>query len=558
MRTGAEILVDQLLIHGAVRGFGVPGESYLAVLDALVDRPDFEFVVTRHESGAAMMADAHGKLTGRPGIAFVTRGPGATNASAGLHVAFQDSTPLILFIGQVARDMKGREAFQEVDYTKMLSELTKWTAEIDDPRRIPELVARAFSVATSGRPGPVALALPEDMLAERAEVADAPPYAPTAAGADPADLEALEALLEAAQRPLVLVGGGGWSAGAKAALEAWAAARALPVAVSFRCQDYIDNEHPSYVGHVGIGPDPKLRRRIEEADLVLALGPRLGEMTTQGYTLLDVPLPKQKLVHVHPDPEELGRVYRPALAICAAPARVVQALAARAGGPGAGAAPSWAPRTVEMRAEYEAFSTPGEIPGPLQLAEIVGALRSRVPPETILCNGAGNYATWHQRFHRWQRWRTQLAPTSGSMGYGVPAAVAAKLEHPDRPVIALAGDGCFLMTGQELATAAAHRLGILFLVMDNGMYGTIRMHQEREYPGRVSATGLVNPDFAALARAYGCAAWSVSTTQDFWTAFDAALDAMVQGPALIHLTYDPELITPATTLAKIRETAQAG
>jgi acetolactate synthase-1/2/3 large subunit len=552
MRTGAEILIDQLLIHGARRGFGVPGESYLAVLDALVDRPDFQFVTTRHESGASMMADAHGKLTGQPGIAFVTRGPGATNATAGLHVAFQDSTPLIMLIGQVARDMKGREAFQEVDYTRFLSEVTKWTAEIDDPARIPELVARAFSVATSGRPGPVALALPEDMLVERCEVADAPAYVPVAAGADPADLAALEGLLAEARRPFVLVGGGGWSAEAKAALEAWAAARALPVGVSFRCQDYIDNEHPSYVGHVGIGPDPVLRKAVAEADLVIVLGPRLGEMTTQGYELFKVPVPDQRLVHVHPDPEELGRVYRPTLGICASPARVIQALAARP----AGAAPAWAPRTVELRAAYEAFATPAELPGPLQLGQVMAGLRSRVPPETILCNGAGNFATWHHRFHRWQRWRTQLAPTSGSMGYGVPAAVAAKLAHPDRPVIALSGDGCFLMTGQELATAAAHRLGIVFLVLDNGMYGTIRMHQEREYPARISGTALVNPDFAALARSYGCPAWTVETTEEFWTAFDAALEATGEGPALLHLKVDPDLISPATTLGKIRAAAQ--
>jgi acetolactate synthase-1/2/3 large subunit len=549
MRTGAEILVDQLLIHGSRRGFGVPGESYLAVLDALVDRSDFRFVTTRHESGAAMMAEAHGKLTGAPGIAFVTRGPGATNASAGLHVAFQDSTPTILFVGQVARGMRGREAFQEIDYTKTFSELTKWTAEIDDPARIPELVARAYSVATSGRPGPVALALPEDMLTERAAVADAPPFVPSPAGADPADLEALERLLDAAARPLVLVGGGGWSAEAKAALEAWAAARALPVAVSFRCQDYIDNEHPSYVGHVGIGPDPKLRARLEEADLIVALGPRLGEMTTQGYTLLQVPLPTQTLVHVHPDPEELGRVYRPALAICAAPGRVVQALAA---GPER-AAPGWAPRTVEMRADYEAFSTPADVPGPLQLGHIFAGLRRHLPPEAILCNGAGNYATWHQRFHRWQRWRTQLAPTSGSMGYGVPAAVAAKLERPDVPVIALAGDGCFQMTGQELGTAAAEGLAIVYIVMDNGMYGTIRMHQERAYPGRVSGTALGNPDFAALARSYGLQAWTVETTAQFDAAFEAALK--LDGPSLLHLTYDADLITPATTLTQIRDTA---
>ncbi|WP_119165197.1 thiamine pyrophosphate-binding protein [Algihabitans albus] len=550
-RSGAEILVDQLLIHGARRAYGVPGESYLAVLDALVDRPDLQFVVTRHESGAAIMAEAEGKLTGRPGLAFVTRGPGATNASAGLHIAFQDSTPMILFIGQVSRGLRGREGFQEVDYTHLLGPLTKWTAEIDDPARIPEFIARAFSVATSGRPGPVALALPEDMLVERATAPDMPAVVPTAAGVDPLDLDALEALLRQAQRPFVLVGGGGWSEAAKATLERWAAANALPVGVSFRCQDYIDNDHPSYVGHVGIGLAPDLRRRIEASDLVIALGPRLGEMTTQGYELLKAPLPDQTLVHIHPDPEELGRVYRPSLAICASPARAVEALAARP----AITATVWSAETLAARAAFEAFATPGKLEGPLQLGEIFADLRRVLPPDAILCNGAGNYTSWAHRFHRWRRWRTQLAPTSGSMGYGVPAAVAAKLTHPERPVVALAGDGCFLMTGQELATAAQYDLAVVFLVLDNGMYGTIRMHQERDYPGRVSATSLNNPDFAALARSYGLEAWTVEVTEQFGPAFESALAC--GGPALLHLKVDPEAITPTTTLEAIRETSLA-
>lgn len=550
-RSGAEILVDQLLIHGARRAYGVPGESYLAVLDALVDRSNLQFVVTRHESGAAMMAEAEGKLTGQPGIAFVTRGPGATNASAGLHIAFQDSTPMILFIGQVARGLRGREGFQEIDYTHLLGPLTKWTAEIDDPARIPEFIGRAFAVATSGRPGPVALALPEDMLVERASVADLPAFAPSPAGADPADLEALESLLREAERPFLLVGGGGWSASAKTALERWAAANALPVGVSFRCQDYIDNDHPNYVGHVGIGLAPELRQRIEASDLVIALGPRLGEMTTQGYELLTAPQPDQTLIHIHPDPEELGRVYRPSLAICASPARVIEALAGRP----ALAAPAWATETTVARADFERFATPGRLDGPLQLGEIFAGLSSDLPPEAILCNGAGNYTSWAHRYHRWRRWRTQLAPTSGSMGYGVPAAVAAKLTHPDRPVVALAGDGCFLMTGQELATAAQYGLAIVFLVLDNGMYGTIRMHQERDYPGRISATSLTNPDFAALARSYGLQAWTVEETAQFRPAFQAALAS--GGPALLHLKVDPEAITPTTTLEAIRETSLA-
>ena len=550
-RSGAEILVDHLLIHGACRAYGVPGESYLAVLDALVDRPDLQFIVTRHESGAAMMAEAEGKLTGRPGIAFVTRGPGATNASAGLHIAFQDSTPMILFIGQVARGLRGREGFQEIDYTHLFGPLTKWTAEIDDPARIPEFMARAFSVATSGRPGPVALALPEDMLVEQATVADVPAVVPNPAGAGSADLEALEARLQQAQRPFVLVGGGGWSDAAKTALERWAAANALPVGVSFRCQDYIDNEHPSYVGHVGIGLAPDLRQRIESSDLIIALGPRLGEMTTQGYELLKAPVPDQTLVHIHPDPEELGRVYRPTLGICAAPARVIGALAERP----AVEAPVWGADTAAARAAFEAFATPGRLDGPLQLGEIFAGLGRSLPPDAVLCNGAGNYTSWAHRYHRWRLWRTQLAPTSGSMGYGVPAAVAAKLTHPERPVVALAGDGCFLMTGQELATAVQYDLAIVFLVLDNGMYGTIRMHQERDYPGRVSATSLTNPDFAALARSYGLEAWTVETTEQFGPAFEAALAC--GGPALLHLRIDPQAITPTSTLSGIREAALA-
>jgi acetolactate synthase-1/2/3 large subunit len=550
-RSGAQVLVDQLKIHGADTVFCVPGESYLAVLDALYDANSIALVTCRQEGGAAMMADAYGKLTGRPGLCMVTRGPGASNASAGLHVAMQDSTPLILFIGQVARDTLEREAFQEIDYRRMLGQFAKWVAQIDDPRRIPEFLSRAFHTATSGRPGPVVLALPEDMLTEAVEVADAQPFAPveTAPGAEA--MASFRALLAAAKRPFLLLGGSAWDEGGVRAIESFAAANELPVGCGFRRQDRFDNAHRCYAGDVGIGVSPKLGRRLQESDLLIALGPRLGEMTTGGYTLLDIPTPRQPLVHVHPDPEELGRVYQPALAVNATPRAFARAAARLA----PIASPPWAAATKEAHADYLDWRKPTRSPGDIQMADIMLWLDTELPADAILTNGAGNFATWVHRFHQYRRFGTQLAPTSGSMGYGFPAALAAKIVHPDRTVLCVAGDGDFLMTGQELATAVQRRLGVIVLILNNGMYGTIRMHQERHHPGRVIGTDLRNPDFAALARAYGAHGEVVMRTADFAGAFERARAAGV--PALLELRIDPEALTIRQSLSEICAAALA-
>ncbi len=549
-RTGAEILVDQLRLHGADTIFCVPGESYLAVLDALYDANSIRLVTCRQEGGAAMMADAYGKLTGRPGLCFVTRGPGATNASAGLHVASQDSTPFILFIGQVARDTLEREAFQEIDYRRMLGPLAKWVAQIDDPRRIPEFLSRAFHVAISGRPGPVVLALPEDMLVETATVADAAPYRPVETWPGTEAMAALAALLADAERPFLLLGGSGWDGEAVVRIEEFAAANRLPVGCAFRRQDRFDNAHPCYAGDVGIGISPALQRRISEADLLIVLGARLGEMTTGGYTLIDIPMPRQKLVHIHPDPEELGRVYQPTLAINATPRHFARALAGLA----PVAAPAWAADTLAAHESYLAWQRPVPSPGAIQMSEVMRWLGGRLPPDAIITNGAGNFATWVHRFHQYRGFATQLAPTSGSMGYGFPAAVAAKLIRPERVVVCVAGDGDFLMTGQELATAVQHRLAVIVLLLNNGMYGTIRMHQERHYPDRVIGTALHNPDFVALARAYGAYGERVERTADFAAAFERA--AASAGPAILELMIDPEAITPRQSLTEIRAAAR--
>jgi acetolactate synthase-1/2/3 large subunit len=546
-RTGGQILIDQLLIHGVDMAFGVPGESYLAALDALYEaRNRIRFITCRQEGGACNMAEAYGKLTGRPGICFVTRGPGTTNASIGLHTAFQDSTPLLLLIGQIARDQAEREAFQEVDYRRMLGPLTKWVAQIDDARRIPELVSQAFHRATSGRPGPVALALPEDMLTELVETADAGPYSPVQAYPAPADLERMATLLASARRPLMIVGGGGWSKESAADITAFAEANSLPVGAAFRRQDIVDNLSPCYVGDVGIGINPKLADRVTGCDVLLVVGARLGEMTTGGYALVDIPRPRQTLIHVHAGAEELGRVYQPALAINAGMA----AFAGAARALPAVTAPAWRDWTAAARADYLANIEVPRVPGPVQMGEIVAFMRKRLPPETILANGAGNYSTWLHRFYTYRGFRTQLAPTSGAMGYGVPAAVAAKAVHPDRPVISWNGDGCFMMNGQELATAVQHGLAVVFVVVNNGMYGTIRMHQERHYPARTIGTDLVNPDFAALARAYGALGETVTRTEEFAPALERALAA--GRPALIEIRLDPEAITPRQTLSQIR------
>ncbi len=553
---GGRILVDQLVAEGVDRIFGVPGESYLAVLDALHDTPEITYHLCRQEGGAAMMADAYGKLTGRPGICFVTRGPGATSASAGVHVAFQDSTPMILFIGQVGRGMTEREAFQEIDYRRMYGQMAKWVAEIDDARRIPEMVSHAFHTATSGRPGPVVLALPEDMLSTPVPAPLlARPYHASAGYPDPDLMADLWRRLERARRPLVIVGGGGWSAEAKADLEAFAAAARLPVAASFRCQDYFDNEHPCYAGHVGIGIDPKLAARVRETDLLILLGSRFGEMTSSGYSLMKIPNPDQPLVHIYPDPEELGRVYRPDLAIQAGSAAFARAARALADGGALPDSAAWSDWTAAAHADYLAYNLPTEIPGRLQLGRMVAWLAETLPPEAILTNGAGNYTGWVHRFYRFRSFRSSLCPTSGSMGYGLPAAVAAKAVHPDRPVVCFAGDGCFMMHGQELATAVQDGLAIIVIVVNNASLGTIRMHQENHYPGRVSATDLVNPDFAALARAYGAHGEVVEDDADFAAAFERARSA--GKPALIELRLDAEAITPSATLSGLRARALA-
>jgi acetolactate synthase I/II/III large subunit len=545
LRTGGRILVDQLEIHGVDLAFGVPGESYLALLDALYDSA-IRYVVCRQEGGAAMMAEAYGKLTGRPGIAMVTRGPGATNAAHGVHIARQDSTPMILLIGQVARGMRGREAFQEIDYRAMFGSLAKWACEIDDPARIPEVISRAFHTAVSGRAGPVVIALPEDMLTEPADCADATRYQVAEAHPAPADMASLRKLLAEAQRPFMILGGGGWSAEACADIRAFAENFDLPVGVSFRRQDYFDNAHANYAGHVGISVAPPLSDRVKDADLLLLVGTRLGEASSRSYSLIDIPEPKQTLVHVHPGAEELGLLYAPDLPIQAG----MRAFAAAARALEPVDTSAWRAQTRVAHAQYLAALEPPRTPGAVQLGEIVRWLADHLPDDAIVTNGAGNYCVWVNGYYQYRRYRSQLGPTSGSMGYGTPAAIAAKLVHPERTVVCFAGDGCFLMTGQELATAAQYELPVIWIVANNGMYGTIRMHQERDYPDRVSGTDLRNPDFAGLARAYGGHGELVERTADFADAFRRAESAGTL--ALIELRIDPEALTPRYSLSQIR------
>lgn len=554
-RTGGRILVDQLLAQGVERLTCVPGESYLAVLDALHDAA-IDVLVCRNEGGAAMMAEAYGKLTGRPGICFVTRGPGATNASPGIHIAAQDSTPMILFIGQVGRSMRGREAFQEIDYEQFFGGMAKWVVEVDDASRFPELVARAFRVAMQGRPGPVVVALPEDVLTEEAEAADAPRIEPVEVWPGPDQMAALRSMLDAAERPLVIVGGSRWTPAARDALVSWSARFGLPVATSFRRAHLFPADHPHYAGDLGIGPNPKLAARVKGADLLILIGARLSEMPSSSYTLLNIPVPKQRLVHVHPSAEELGRVYQPALAIQASPGPFCAALAEM---PAPQTALSGA-QAAAAHAEYIDWSeTPVDLPGSFQYGRAVAWLRNRLPADAVICNGAGNFAAWVHRYYRFRAFGTQLAPTSGSMGYGVPAAVMAKRQFPNRPVVAFAGDGDFLMNGQEFATAVQYNIPVVILILDNGMYGTIRMHQEREYPGRVSATQLKNPDFAALARSYGGHGERIERTEAFAEAFERAIAS--GKPAILHCIVDPQALTPTMTLDVIRaramETAQS-
>lgn len=557
-RTGGQILVDALHVHGVDTAFGVPGESYLDVLDALHDS-DIRFVINRQEGGAAFMAEAYGKLTGKPGICFVTRGPGATNASIGVHTAYQDSTPMILFIGQVGNDFVDREAFQEIDYRRMYGQMAKWVAQIDRADRMPEYIARAFQIATSGRPGPVVLALPEDMLVATAQVADTRRYQPVQAAPAQAQIDTLRSMLAEAQRPVVLLGGGTWNAQACADLQAFAEANMLPVACSFRFQDLMDNAHPHYIGDVGIGINPKLAARVKDADLVIAIGPRLGEMTTGGYTLLESPVPKQRLVHIHNDPEELGSVYQAELMIASGAPQITSMLAAMEPVDSS----AWRHTVAEAKAELAAFQAQPPVfkdgSAPLDLWQVVQDMMAVLPRDAIVTNGAGNYASWAHRFYRYGAMRTQLAPTNGAMGYGVPSGVAAKIVHPGRTVVTFAGDGEFMMTGQELATAVQYGAGVVILVFNNSMFGTIRMHQEKTYPGRVSGTTLHNPDFAALAQAYGGHGEVVEKTADFAPALARAL-AHANGknlPAVIELRYDGNLITPNLTLDAMRKAAQA-
>ena len=549
-RSGGQILVDQLRIQGCDRIFTVPGESFLAVLDALHDTPEIDVTVCRQEGGVAYMADADGKMTGRPGVAFVTRGPGATNASGGVHVAFQDSTPMILFIGDVARSDRDREGFQEIDFPDFFRPIAKWAARIEDARRIPEYVARAYRVATAGRPGPVVLALPEDMLRDEVDLPDRPRVPPLAEEPDPGAIQALFELLKEAAAPVAIVGGADWSPRAAHHFANFAFRYGIPTAAAFRRQDAIANSCGVYAGNLGYGPNPELQKRIRDADLILAVGTRLGEATTDGYTLISPDHPGQTLVHVHPDPNELGRVYHADLPICADMGEFAEMV------------DDWIdPDLVRFGCGEQAhkqwldWSEPKPAKGvKLDLGLCVAAMRERLPAETIVTNGAGNFSGWVHRYWRYGPMPTQLAPTSGTMGYGVPAAVAAALRFKDRPVVCVAGDGDFLMNGQELATAAQHGCDLLVVLVDNGSYGTIRMHQERDYPKRVSATELENPDFAALARAYGGWAETVDKTADFAPALDKALKK--KGIRLIHCKTDVEQISHASTIAKLREKAK--
>ncbi len=550
-RTGGEILVDQLSIHGVRHAFCVPGESYLAALDAFVDS-DIALTVCRHESTAAMAAEAIGKVTGKPGICFVTRGPGATNGAAGIHVARQDSTPMIMFVGQVGRNMREREAFQELDYRAVFGSMAKWVTEIDDPARIPELISRAFHTACNGRPGPVVIALPEDMLTERVAVPDATAFEPVEIWPGLTDMSRLQKLLWTAKRPIVLAGGSRWSESAYAALARFAERFSLPVATTFRRGHLFDALHPCCAGDLGIGPNPKLLARVKGADLVLLIGGRLSEMPSQSYTLFDIPEPQMKLVHVHPGAEELGRVYHPHLAIQAAPTAFCSALE--------GLQPPneipWKGEAEIAHADYLVWSDKATaVPGAVNLGEILVWLRENLEPESFITNGAGNFAAWIHRFYRFRKFNTHVGPTSGSMGYGFPAALAMKTLHPDRTVVCIAGDGDFLMTGQDFATAVQYKLPVVVVIADNGLYGTIRMHQERDYPGRVIATALRNPDFVAYALAFGGYGAVVEKTADFPAAFAQAV--ATGRSSIIHLKIDPEAITPTMTLNGIREKALA-
>ncbi len=551
------LIVECLVEQGVTHAFGVPGESFLAVLDGFhAYREKIDFVVCRQEGGAAFMAEAQGKLNGRPGICFVTRGPGATNASIGVHTAFQDSTPMVLFVGDVASDQRDREAFQEVDFRVFFGASTQGMAKrverIDDPKRIPEYIARAFATAMNGRPGPVVLVLPEDMLTQTTDALPAPRVEPAQSAPTPAALAQLRMLLEAAERPFVIAGGSGWAPESAAGLQRFAENWQLPVGNAFRFQDTFDNHHPLYAGDVGIGLNPKLAARIQNADLILAIGPRLGEMTTSGYTLLDVPNPKQKLVHIHAGAEELNRVFQADLAICASLAEVGRAL----GELTAPAEPRWRAEGAAANADYKANLVPQPLPGDVDMAAVIATLQKRLPPDAVLTNGAGNFASWTHRFFKHhglvKGHKTQLAPTSGAMGYGVPAGIGAAIST-GRTVLTMAGDGDFLMNGQELATAVQHGAKTIIVLLNNGMFGTIRMHQEREYPTHVAGTRLQNPDFVALAQAYGYAGARITHTAEFEPALAAALER--SNGTVIEVMLNPEVITTRGTLQGITDKA---
>jgi len=549
-RTAAQALVDQLVIQGVRHAFCVPGESYLPVLDAMIGQP-IALTICRQEGGAAIMAEAVGKATGRPGVCFVTRGPGATNAAHGVHIADQSGSPMILFVGQVDRGSRGRGAWQELDYPSVFGSMTKWAAEIDDPHRVPELISRAFHVACAGRPGPVVLALPHDMLIEMTSAPNAGPAQPVEASPGPQEMAALAALLAEAKSPFVLLGGSRWDADACAAVTRFAERFALQVATGFRRLPLFDPLHPNYAGDLGLGANPALVARAKAADLFLAIGDELGEVTSQSYGLFDLPEPRTKLVHVLPGAEDLGRVWRPHLAINATPSRFAAALDALA----PPATPAWRGSAQAAHTEYLTWSDdPTPQPGAVNLAEIVIWLREHLPQDAILTNGAGNFAAWINRFYRVRRFGGHLGPNSGSMGYAVPAAIVMQRLNPGRRVVAVSGDGDFLMNGQEFATAVQYGLPIIVLVFDNGAYGTIRMHQERDYPGRVIGTDLKNPDFAAYACAFGGFGATVERTADFASAFEAAVAS--GQPSILHVKFDLDGIAPTQTLSAIRAAAQ--
>ena len=536
MRHGGQILIDQLKIQGVDRVFCIPGESYLPALDGLYES-GIQTIVGRQEGGVAMMAEASGKLTGRPGIAFVTRGPGASNASAGIHIAFQDSTPMILFVGQVDSSHRDREAFQEVDYKKMFSPLAKWVAEIDNIERLPEYISRAFNIALSGRPGPVVLSLPEDTLFAKADIPDAPKANPSKQMVSEEDVNEVIDKLKLAKNPFIIVGGSGWSSEAAENLGKFAKSMGIPVGTSFRCQDYLDNRHPNYVGDVGIGINPALLKRIKLADCVLVLNARLGEMTTGGYSMFDIPKPKQYLIHIHPDPNELGSVYQPDIGLVCNSAEFIKKAVNNS-------KEHQNKSPTKERANYQAWQKPLATPGNVKMEVVIKKLSNILPEETIITNGAGNYNGWLHRYFTYKGWRTQVGSTSGSMGYGLPAAVAAKLIHHDKEVICLSGDGCFQMTMQEFGTACQYGLNIIIIISNNSVYGTIKMHQEKAFPGRPSGTSMVNPNFAELAKSYGGHGEVVLSTDQFSGALERARNS--NKPAILDLRTDPKAINPQT------------